>query len=154
MALLGLAHGGNPTSPEISRPASSLLDLLLDNCPQSAKNLKKMARSEFGWPEAEYERAMRELWLRFLIVGFGEVDDGAFPSLNVCATQLIFEDLWRDAHKPDFAPWKSLQEKYLPAGSLWLKNYARMSTASHGHKKIVEKRVIRYEDLVQSTCRK
>jgi len=31
-----------------------------------------------------------------LSAGFGEVEDGAFPSLAVGATELLFEDLWRD----------------------------------------------------------
>jgi hypothetical protein len=37
---------------------------------------------------------MKFLWTRLLIVGVGEVDDGAFPSLAVGATELVFEDLW------------------------------------------------------------
>ena len=47
--------------------------------------------------EAEYSRATKELFTRLWIVGFGEVDDGAFPSLAVGATELIFDDLWRQA---------------------------------------------------------
>lgn len=39
---------------------------------------------------------MKQLWARLLIVGFGEVDDGAFPSLAVAATELMFEDSWND----------------------------------------------------------
>ena len=40
---------------------------------------------------------MRELWERLLIVGVGEVDDGAFPSLAVGATEVLFEELWEQA---------------------------------------------------------
>lgn len=47
--------------------------------------------------EAAFQRAMKELWSRLLIVAFGEVDDGAFPSLAVGSTRVLFEDLWRKA---------------------------------------------------------
>jgi hypothetical protein len=40
---------------------------------------------------------MKELWSRLLIVGFGEVDEGAFPSLAVGATRLLFEPLYEEA---------------------------------------------------------
>lgn len=32
-----------------------------------------------------------------MIVGFGEVDEGAFPSLAIGATKLLFEDLYEEA---------------------------------------------------------
>jgi len=39
-----------------------------------------------------------------LIVGTGEVPDGAFPSLAVGATELLFEDVWNARHDvPDDA---------------------------------------------------
>ena len=47
--------------------------------------------------EAAYQRALKELWTRLLIVAYGEVDEGAFPSLAIGATRLIFEDLWNEA---------------------------------------------------------
>ena len=37
---------------------------------------------------------MKKLFENGLIVGFGEVDDGAFPSLACGTTSLIFEELW------------------------------------------------------------
>jgi len=40
---------------------------------------------------------MQELWQRLLIVGFGEVDEGAFPSLALGATRWIFEDLYQES---------------------------------------------------------
>jgi hypothetical protein len=44
--------------------------------------------------EALFTHAMKALWSRLLIVGTGEVPDGAFPSLAVGATELLFEDAW------------------------------------------------------------
>ena len=45
---------------------------------------------------ALYSRALKELWSRLLIVGVGEVADGAFPSLAMSATRHRFEELWPD----------------------------------------------------------
>ncbi len=36
---------------------------------------------------------MKTLWRTFAVVGVGEIDDGAFPSLAHAATRVIFEDL-------------------------------------------------------------
>jgi hypothetical protein len=44
---------------------------------------------------------MNELWAALLVVGTGEVDDGAFPSLEIGATRSIFEDLWDAAATTD-----------------------------------------------------
>jgi hypothetical protein len=37
---------------------------------------------------------MKELFSQFFIVGYGEVDDGAFPSLAVGATRSLYEAVW------------------------------------------------------------
>ena len=37
---------------------------------------------------------MVALWTRLLVVGTGEVPDGAFPSLAVSATEMMFDDAW------------------------------------------------------------
>ena len=42
---------------------------------------------------------MKELWSTLAIVGVGEVEDGAFPSLAHAATDVVFEDLCREAEK-------------------------------------------------------
>ena len=49
--------------------------------------------------ESRYNRSLKELWSRGLIVAYGEVDEGAFPSLAIGATRVIFEELWDDAAK-------------------------------------------------------
>jgi hypothetical protein len=51
------------------------------------------------WIYSTYNKSTKVLWERLLIVGFGEVDDGAFPSLAVGSTENLFEDLWEDARK-------------------------------------------------------
>ena len=76
----------------LSRQALQLLELLEDNSPQSTKELRASAELQGRANEAAYTRGLKELWSRLLIVGVGEVNDGAFPSLNMSATRLRFED--------------------------------------------------------------
>ena len=78
----------------LSRNAKIVLDLLEDNSPQSTKELRANAELQGKANEAAYARALKELWSRLLVVGVGEVDDGAFPSLNISATRLHLEHLW------------------------------------------------------------
>ncbi|MEO7113786.1 MAG: hypothetical protein ABI183_25325 [Polyangiaceae bacterium] len=80
----------------LSREAAALLELLEENSPQSTKSLR--AQMDFGGKLGEriYQRALGDLWKQMRIVGTGEMDDGAFPSLMVGATNLVFEDLWED----------------------------------------------------------
>ena len=59
------------------------------------KQLKEQTGLQGKLNESDYTRRLNELWRRFLIVGCGEVDDGAFPSLAIGATQHFFEDEWR-----------------------------------------------------------
>ena len=71
-----------------------LLDRLRELSPRSTKEL----RAEVGLRgkpfESLFTHAMKALWTRLLIVGTGEVPDGAFPSLAVAATEMMFEDAW------------------------------------------------------------
>jgi hypothetical protein len=92
-ALASLAGEGE-LAAGISRDARAILELLEDDSPQSTKQLRANAGLQGRANEAAYARALKELWGRLLIVGVGEVDDGAFPSLNMSATRLRFEDLW------------------------------------------------------------
>jgi hypothetical protein len=81
----------------ISREAWELLRELEGNSPLSTRDLKKLCSLQGRLNEPLYTRAIKQLFRRFLIVGFGEVDDGAFPSLAVGATKLLYEDLWAAA---------------------------------------------------------
>lgn len=81
----------------LSREARDILELLEENSPLSTKQLKKMTSKQGKFWESTFQKALKELWERMLIVGWGEKDDGAFPSLNMASTKLYFEDLWKDA---------------------------------------------------------
>jgi hypothetical protein len=81
----------------LSREAREILSLLEENSPQSTKQLKKQSSLVGRALEPTYNKALQELWQRLRIVAFGEVDEGAFPSLAVGATRLIFEPLYLEA---------------------------------------------------------
>jgi hypothetical protein len=81
----------------LSSRARLLFEVLENNSPLSTRKLKELTELQGRLHEAEYSRAMKELFSCLLIVGFGEVDDGAFPSLAVGATELLYDDLWRHA---------------------------------------------------------
>lgn len=84
----GNIHAGLPSA------ATDILDLLRERSPLSTKQLRAEADLRGKENEARFTHAMKALWTRLLIVGTGEVPDGAFPSLAVGATELLFEDAW------------------------------------------------------------
>lgn len=84
----GDVHAGLPTA------ASDILDLLRERSPLSTKQVRAEADLQGKANETRFTHAMKALWTRLLIVGTGEVPDGAFPSLAFGATELLFEDEW------------------------------------------------------------
>ncbi len=99
--LLAALGGTRMERSELTFEARTLLEALESDSPLSTKQLKAATDLRGKFHERTYEKAMRELWRRLLIVGFGELDDGAFPSLQVGAARNLFEDLWDKAKKAD-----------------------------------------------------
>lgn len=81
----------------LSHESQQILEALEMDSPLSTKQVKELADLRGKWLEPAYNRAMKELWNRGLVVGFGEVDDSSFPSLAVGATKVLFEDLWAES---------------------------------------------------------
>lgn len=106
--LLSLFQTTSPVQSALSAKARELLVILEENSPLSTKALKREAGLQGAMFEREYESALKELWRRFLVVGYGEVDDGAFPSLAIGSTHVLFESLWSESAALDRD--KSLQE--------------------------------------------
>ena len=108
-----------------NREAKQILEVLEMESPQSTKAIKLATELRGKFFESTYEKAMKELWAKFLIVGFGEVEDGAFPSLAVGATQTLFEDLWEESL--GLNPKISLQfiEEKLSEGSAFFKYFLK-----------------------------
>lgn len=94
--------GSSQDRVKLPPSAQEALDSFLMDSPQSTKVIKE----NLGWQgklmESHYNRAMKPLWNYLFLVGYGEVQDSSFPSLNMAATQTMFEDLWLQSQ--DIAP--------------------------------------------------
>lgn len=97
LAFLGSPSGQRP----LPRASQEALESFLLDSPQSTKVIKE----NLGWQgkmmESHFNRAMKPLWQGLFLVGFGEVEDSSFASLNMAATENMFEDLWEEAKKLD-----------------------------------------------------
>lgn len=105
-ALLGRLTEAGDVFAGLPHESLEILERLREMSPRSTKDL----RAEVGLRGKPYEsifnHAMKALWTRLLVVGTGEIPDGAFPSLAVSATEMMFEDSWNArarAHVPDDA---------------------------------------------------
>jgi hypothetical protein len=99
--------------------ARAILEALRMDSPLSTKQLRAHTGLQGRLLESAYSRAIKELWQNFLIVGIGEIDDSAFPSLAHASTQTVFEDLWEQARQKD--PGDAfIQLLSLPTAGAWL----------------------------------
>lgn len=113
----------------LSSEARAILSVLESESPLSTKEIKRMADLRGRAYEATYEKALKELWSRLLIVAYGEVDDGAFPSLAVGSTRVLFEDLWQKAFTTDFQDAEGEIARALPSGDLFYKHFLKLKSA-------------------------
>ncbi|MGE0763381.1 MAG: hypothetical protein AB7N80_08885 [Bdellovibrionales bacterium] len=109
----------------LSPTAEEILSALEGDSPLSTKELKKVTDLQGRLNEPQYSRAMKELFSRLLVVAFGEVDDGAFPSLAVGATKTLYEDLWQAAKAMPTAEALAILNQAMPAGSLVQRYFAK-----------------------------
>jgi len=116
-ALLRVFKNQIETKSQLSRTAHDLLDALESDSPLSTKQLKKLTELQGKQNEPQYNRAMKSLFSQFHIVAFGEVDDGAFPSLAVGATIHLYEDLWIKAEELELKEAQKIIDKYFPPKS-------------------------------------
>jgi hypothetical protein len=70
---------------------------------------------------------MKMPFAKLLIVGFGEVDDGAFPSLAVGATELLHDDLCRDAEVMPIRRAQEIIDRFMPVSSDFRRFWDRTS---------------------------
>lgn len=109
----------------LSHYSLQMLDVLEQDSPLSTKELKQMTDLRGKLNEPFYNRGLRELFQRFMVVGFGEVEDGAFPSLAVGATRLLYEDIWNEAQNLTLPQAHNIVEKYMPQGSAFKKHFEK-----------------------------
>lgn len=124
-AMISIRRAHLTARHELSEPARVLFEVLENNSPLSTRQLKEFADLQGRSNETEYNRGMRELFTRLLIVGFGEVDDGAFPSLAVGATELIYEDLWREGAEMPPAEATRTLERFMPTKSHFRRHFEK-----------------------------
>lgn len=102
---------------ELSPTARRILDTLESDSPLSTRDLKSMNDLQGRDNEGVFNRSLKELFSRFLVVGYGEVNDGAFPSLAVASTRLIYEDLWRASERLPSNEALTTIDMYMPEGT-------------------------------------
>jgi hypothetical protein len=116
-AMLALRRTCLTPRHELSETARILFEVLENNSPLSTKELKQLTDLQGRRHESAYARGMKELFTKLLIVGYGEVDDGAFPSLAVGATELMFEDLWKEGARLPRGKAQATVDRWMPEGS-------------------------------------
>lgn len=112
--------------------ARRLYQCFEEQSPLSTKEVKRAAELQGRVNERAYERGMKELWSRLLVVGFGERDDGAFPSLQVGASRLLLEGAWREGHALTAAQAEATIERYLPKGTAFRKELEKRRPRKRG----------------------
>lgn len=116
-AIICLANPELPDIRGLTFQAREILDLLNEDSPLSTKQIKRMSGLQGRASETQYTRALKELWTRGLIVAYGEVDEGSFPSLAIGSTRVLFEDLWAKAEDMSLKEAEDIVVKCLPEGS-------------------------------------
>lgn len=118
-AILSFYSQQNDIEKSLSPTAKEIYAMLLEDSPLPAKKLRKRIYEEFGTQltASELEKGVRELFSKLLIVGYGEVDEGAFPSLAIGATRTLFEDLWDASLLIGPSVRDGIVERYFATGS-------------------------------------
>ena len=127
LAMLCLRRRQFDARRRLSSTAQMLFEVLENNSPLSTRKLKQLTDLQGRLHEAEYSRAMKDLFSSLLIVGFGEVDDGAFPSLAVGATELPYDDLWRHAEEMSIRNAQAALNRLMPPSSHFRRFFDRSS---------------------------
>ncbi len=100
-----------PARQALSPDAREILELLEYESPLSTKQLRRGVELQGKENEKRYHAATRELWRSLAMVGIGEIDDGAFPSLAHAATHTVFEDQVARASRLSLQEaWRRLDE--------------------------------------------
>jgi hypothetical protein len=98
----------------LSRTSQQILEILEMDSPLSTREVKAQADLQGRFHESAYNKAMKELFSRLQIIAYGEVDDGAFPSLAVGATRTIYEDIWVQSEKLSLEEAQKIIDRAMP----------------------------------------
>ncbi len=128
-ALLAYFETPKLNTQALRAESQQILEILEMDSPQSTKQIKLATDLRGKMFERVYEKSMKALFEKLWIVGFGEVEDGAFPSLAIGSAKSLFEDLWETAEKmPKIKAEKILLEK-LGSDSLFWKQAKKIGEA-------------------------
>ncbi len=125
-ALLSVLHHQGNARRDLSPTARHLLETLENDSPLSTKQLKALAELQGKFNEPIYNKGLKELFSRFLIVAFGEVEDGAFPSLAMGSTSLLYENLVSEAQKMSLKEAQSILDNYWSEDNLFRKHFLKV----------------------------
>jgi hypothetical protein len=150
-----LLRGLNPEDPRegLVSEARRILSVLEGESPLSPKELKRIVGLQGRASERVYEKALRELWSRLLVVAYGEIEDSSFPSLAVGATRAIYEDLWTEAWRMEPARAEARIRELLASGNLFLRHYEKLRNSVPAARTSARRNrhavgaVVRFEDL-------
>ncbi len=115
MAMLTLVR--HAESFHLNSHAQNIYERLLEDSPLSTKQIKELCELRGRDFEKYYNQAIKQLFLSLKIVAFGEVDDGAFPSLAMGSTALLFEDVVLKSENLSLKQAQIILNKYLPMES-------------------------------------
>lgn len=99
------------------RESTEILECLKMDSPMSTKQLKETTELQGKFMERIYERALKPLWQHLDIVAFGEIEDSSFPSLAICATTSIHEELVKEALALSLEDAETIFRKHIPQHS-------------------------------------
>ncbi len=111
---------------ELSKTEKLIYETLEMDSPLSTKQLKILTELQGKFNEPVYTKALKTLFSRLLIVAYGEVADGAFPSLALGATKNLYEELWQDAQDLSLEEATEILNAYLPLGSSFRKFFDKI----------------------------
>lgn len=123
---LKLMTDANPKRHLSTSESLQIYETLEINSPLSTKEIKAGTDLRGKENETIYNRAMKELFSQMLIVAFGEVEDGAFPSLAVGSTESLFEDIWKKSMTLSSKKAGITVEKFMPEGSVFRKYFSQI----------------------------
>jgi hypothetical protein len=125
-----LAFLGAYATDDLSHHSRNILEILEADSPLSTKQLKVACELEGRLNEGDYNRAMRPLWQRLRLVGFGEFEDSSFPSLGIGAAKTLFEDLWSEGQSLEVHVAEQFLKEKLGEANPFFKYAVKLSRAA------------------------
>lgn len=125
-ALVSLVSKRSLEELKLNEDSVTILSALNDDSPIASKELKRICELEGKENNSRFEKAIKQLWLKFLIVGYGEIEEGGFPSLAVGSSKLLFEDIWDDSKNITDLERRQVVSKYFNVRTEFFSQYFKL----------------------------